>query len=171
MRILLVEDDTGIAGTIQAALERSGFLVEAERDGESGWFRGDTEEFEPAILDLGLPVLDGLTILKRWRRAGRRMPVLVLTARGNWDERVEGIDSGADDYMSKPFRVEELLARIRALVRRSVGHPAPTIEIGELMLDTRQMRVVRAGLPVALTPQVPSRQLPHASSGSCRRAA
>ena len=153
MHLLVIEDDLGIAATIRSALEQAGFLVELEGNGETGWFRGDTEDFDAVILDIGLPTLDGLTILKRWRKAGRKMPVLVLTARGNWDERVEGIDAGADDYMAKPFRVEELVARTRALLRRAAGHPSPLIEIGEISLDTRQMRVARSGVPVALSPQ------------------
>jgi len=153
MHLLVIEDDPGIAATIRSALEQAGYLVEFESNGENGWFRGDTESFDAIILDLGLPTLDGLTILKRWRKAGRTMPVLVLTARGNWDERVEGIDAGADDYMAKPFRVEELVARIRALLRRAAGHPSPVIEIGEISLDTRQMRVAKSGVPVSLSPQ------------------
>lgn len=153
MHLLVIEDDPGIAATIHSALEQAGFLVERESNGENGWFRGDTETFDAIILDLGLPNLDGLTILKRWRKAGHTMPVMVLTARGNWDERVEGIDAGADDYMAKPFRVEELVARTRALLRRAAGHPSPVIEIGEISLDTRQMRVAKAGIPVALSPQ------------------
>lgn len=153
MRILVLEDDLAISATIRTALDRAGLLVEVEHDGQDGWFRGDTEEFDAAILDLGLPVLDGLTVLKRWRKAGRKLPVLVLTARGNWDERVEGIDAGADDYLTKPFRVEELVARVRALLRRAAGHPAPVIELGELSLDTRQMRVARGGIAIPLSPQ------------------
>lgn len=152
MRILLIEDDDGIAANLQAALEHAGFLVEREKDGEIGWFRGDSENFDAVVLDLGLPVVDGLTILKRWRKAGRAMPVLVLTARGNWDERVEGIDAGADDYMAKPFRVEELLARVRALLRRAAGLASPVIEVGDIALDTRVMRVARNGIPVSLSP-------------------
>lgn len=153
MRILLAEDDDRIAGNVAAALELAGFAVDRQRDGEEIWFRGETETYDAVVLDLGLPSLDGLTILKRWRRAGRAMPVLILTARGNWDERVEGIDGGADDYLTKPFRVEELVARLRALIRRATGNPAPIIEAGEIALDTRQMRVSRLGQPIALTPQ------------------
>jgi two-component system, OmpR family, response regulator len=153
VRILLIEDDARIAEMIARSLGLSGFVVEREQDGENGWFRGDTEDFDAIVLDLGLPSLDGLTILKRWRRSNRATPVLVLTARGNWDERVEGIDSGADDYLTKPFRVEELVARIRALIRRASGHSTPIIEVGALALDTRQMRVSRDGVPIALTPQ------------------
>ncbi len=153
MRILLVEDDRRIAGDLRAALEASGYLVISETDGEEAWFLGDTEDFAAVILDLGLPSMDGLTVLKRWRANGRTMPVLVLTARGSWSERVEGIDGGADDYLPKPFRMEELLARLRALVRRSAGVSTPVIELGDVSLDTRQMRVSRKGIPVNLTPQ------------------
>lgn len=153
MRILIVEDDARIAQSTKTALEMAGFAVDVEADGEVGWYQGDTAEFDLAILDLGLPGLDGMTILKRWRKANRTLPVLVLTARGAWDERVEGIDAGADDYLAKPFRMEELLARVRALIRRASGHASANIEVGELLLDTRQMRVLRSGNPVPLTPQ------------------
>lgn len=153
MRILVVEDDPRIAKSTKTALEMAGFAVDVESDGEEGWYQGDTLPFDLAVLDLGLPGLDGLTILKRWRKAGRDLPVLILTARGAWDERVEGIDAGADDYLVKPFRMEELLARVRALIRRSSGHSSATIEVQDLVLDTRQMRVLRSGVPVPLTPQ------------------
>jgi len=153
MRVLLGEDDERIAANVDSALALAGFAVDRQSDGEEIWFRGDTEAYDAVVLDLGLPTLDGLTILKRWRKAGRAMPVLVLTGRGNWDERVEGIDSGADDYLTKPFRVEELVARLRGLIRRSTGNAAPILEAGEIALDTRQMRVSRAGQPLALTPQ------------------
>lgn len=152
MRILLVEDEARIAADVSAALRAAGYLVEAERDGEEAWFRCDTEEYDLVVLDLGLPKIDGLAVLKRWRAAGRTMPVLVLTARGFWAERVEGIDAGADDYLPKPFRMEELVARVRALIRRSTGHAASLIEAGDLTLDERQMRVAKDGIPVALSP-------------------
>ncbi len=152
MRILLVEDETRIAADVSAALQAAGYLVEAVRDGEEAWFRGDTEDYDLIVLDLGLPKIDGLAVLKRWRAAGRTMPVLVLTARGAWAERVEGIDAGADDYLPKPFRMEELVARVRALIRRSTGHAASLIEAGSLTLDERQMRVAKDGVPVALSP-------------------
>lgn len=153
MRILLVEDDDGVARTVTQALEASGYVVDREADGEAAWFKGDTESFSAVILDLGLPVMDGLTVLKRWREAGQAFPVLVLTARGSWNERVEGIDAGADDYLPKPFQVEELLARLRAILRRTTGQTSPLISVGALTLDTRQMRVTVNGLPVHLAPQ------------------
>ena len=153
MRILLAEDDARIGSNVEAALTLAGYAVDRQSDGEEAWFRGDTEDYDAVVLDLGLPTLDGLTVLKRWRRAGRTAPVLILTGRGNWDERVEGIDAGADDYLTKPFRVEELVARLRALIRRSTGHAGPVIEVGEIALDTRQMRVSRLGQPIALSPQ------------------
>jgi DNA-binding response OmpR family regulator len=152
MRVLLVEDEARIATDIVATLEAAGYIVETARDGEEAWFRGDTEDYDLVILDLGLPKMDGLAVLKRWRTGGRAMPVLVLTARGSWAERVEGIDSGADDYLPKPFRMEELLARARALIRRSTGHPGSIITTGNLTLDTRQMRLTRDGVPIALSP-------------------
>ncbi|PWE55978.1 DNA-binding response regulator [Metarhizobium album] len=152
MRVLVVEDDERISEDISTVLTSSGYAVDGVRDGETAWFKGDTEEYALVVLDLGLPKLDGISILKRWRANGRHMPVLVLTARGSWAERVEGIDAGADDYLPKPFQFEELLARVRALIRRSVGHGAATIEIGDLTIDTRSMRVSLGGLPQSLTP-------------------
>lgn len=152
MRALCVEDDARIAADVAAALESAGFHVDIARDGEDAWFRGDTEDFALVVLDLGLPTLDGLAVLKRWRANGRDMPVLVLTARGSWIERVEGIDAGADDYLPKPFRMEELVARARALVRRAAGHAAPAIAIGDLVVDPRRMTATRAGAPLALSP-------------------
>ncbi|WP_428699482.1 response regulator transcription factor [Stappia sp.] len=152
MRVLVVEDDARIRRDVTATLEGAGYLVEVARDGEEAWFSGDTQDFDLVVLDLGLPVLDGLSVLKRWRAGGRAMPVLILTARGSWSERVEGIDAGADDYLPKPFRMEELLARSRALIRRSVGVASAAIAAGPLLLDTRQMRVSRDGAPLALSP-------------------
>lgn len=153
MRVLLIEDDGRIAADIERGLKASGFTVDREADGEEAWFRGDTEAYDAVVLDLGLPSMDGLAVLKRWRAAGRIMPVLVLTARGAWTERVEGIEAGADDYLPKPFRMEELVARLRAIIRRSAGHAAPTIAVGAVTLDPRQMRVTVGGVPVALSPQ------------------
>lgn len=153
MRVLLVEDDDRIARNVKAALADAGYLVDHERDGEEAWFKGDTEDYAAIVLDLGLPRLDGLSILKRWRADGRAMPILILTSRDTWFERVEGINSGTDDYLPKPFKMEELLARLRAIVRRSTGLSTPIITIGPLSLDTRQMRVTRDGVPINLTPQ------------------
>jgi DNA-binding response OmpR family regulator len=153
MRLLLLEDDDRIARDVMATLKAAGYSVERETDGEEGWFKGDTEDYDAVILDLGLPSLDGLTILKRWRANGRTMPVLILTARGSWSERVDGIDSGADDYLPKPFHMEELLARLRAILRRAAGQSSPILTHGQIYLDTRQMRVSVNGVPVAFTPQ------------------
>ena len=153
MRVLVAEDDRRIAEALAAALQAAGFVAEVESDGEEAWYRGDTEEFDAIILDLGLPTLDGLTILKRWRKAGRPGPVLILTARGHWEERVEGIEAGADDYVVKPFRIEEVVARIRAIVRRSGGFASSRVEIEDLVLDTRAMQVTRDGIPISLSPQ------------------
>ncbi|NCA69810.1 MAG: response regulator transcription factor [Sphingobacteriia bacterium] len=153
MRILLVEDDERLAAGLIAALHAAGFVVDHERDGETAWFKGDTESYTAVILDLGLPGMDGLAILRRWRANGQGFPVLILTARGDWHERVEGIDAGADDYLPKPFRMEELLARLRALVRRAAGRASAVIVNGPVMLDTRRMAVSVAGVPVHLSPQ------------------
>ena len=152
MRVLLVEDDRRIAADISAALNAAGYVVETVREGEEAWFRGDTEDYGAAILDLGLPRMDGLAVLKRWRANGRQLPVLILTARGSWAERVDGIDAGADDYLPKPFRMEELLARLRSIVRRSTGHATSVVTVGDITLDERQMRVSLRGVPVALSP-------------------
>jgi DNA-binding response OmpR family regulator len=152
MRILIVEDEPAIAASISAALGASGYQTRTAVDGEEAWFLGDTEAFDLVVLDLGLPGMDGLAVLKRWRSAGREMPVLILTARGTWPERVEGIDAGADDYLAKPFRIEELLARVRALIRRAAGHASPVLAAGPVSVDTRQMRVMIDGANVAVSP-------------------
>lgn len=151
MRVLAVEDDRRIAADLKAALEAAGFHVESCADGEEAWFLGDTEDYDLVILDLGLPRMDGLTVLKKWRANERNMPVLVLTARGAWTERVEGIDAGADDYLPKPFRMEELVARARALIRRSAGRAAPVQSAGDLTLDGTRMSVSMRGIPVQAT--------------------
>ncbi|MEQ8589463.1 MAG: response regulator transcription factor [Roseitalea porphyridii] len=153
MRILLAEDDKRIREDVTRALEAAGYVVDSEADGEEAWFLGDTETYAAAILDLGLPGMDGLAVLKRWRASGRDFPVLCLTARGAWSERVEGIDAGADDYLPKPFRIEEMLARLRAIIRRSGGQANPLFRVGDVELDTRQMRVSANGIPVSLSPQ------------------
>jgi DNA-binding response OmpR family regulator len=152
MRVLVVEDQPSIARDLRTALEAAGFAVHHVADGETAWFEGDVADYALVVLDLGLPGLDGLEVLKRWRRAGRRMPVLILTARGAWAERVEGIDAGADDYLAKPFRMEELVARARALVRRAAGHADAILEVGALRLDTRRMQLSRNGVPLDLSP-------------------
>jgi len=152
MRVLLVEDDRRIASDISRALKASGCVVETVSDGEEAWFRGDTEDYGAVILDLGLPGMDGLAVLKRWRSNKRTMPVLILTARGSWAERVDGIDAGADDYLPKPFQMEELLSRLRSIVRRSSGHAASVMTAGEVALDERQMKVMLRGIPIALSP-------------------
>jgi two-component system, OmpR family, response regulator len=152
MRILLVEDDDRIAGDVARALDAAGYVVARAKNGEDAWFLGDTEDFTAIVLDLGLPGMDGLAVLKRWRESGRATPVLVLTARGSWSERVEGIDAGADDYLAKPFRMEELLARLRSIIRRSAGHASSLATIGELALDERAMKVTLGGAPVDLSP-------------------
>jgi DNA-binding response OmpR family regulator len=152
MRVLVVEDEAALAGSIKSSLERSGFKVDVAGNGEDAWVLGDTEDFTAVILDLGLPRMDGLSVLKRWRRAGRRMPVVILTARGTWMERVEGIDAGADDYLPKPFQMEELLARLHAVLRRSAGQAMNAVTIGNLVIDQRRKSVTVDGIPVELTP-------------------
>ena len=152
MRALIVEDDPRIASDLDRALSAAGFLIELATDGETAWFRGGTENYDLIVLDLNLPRLDGLTILKRWRTEGCESPVLILTARGAWTERVEGIDAGADDYLPKPFRMEELIARARALVRRAGGRGNATQQIGKLTVDLNRMTAAIDGIPVAVTP-------------------
>ena len=152
MRVLIAEDDERISGPLRVTLESAGFVVECEFDGEVAWYRGDSEAFDTIILDLGLPTLDGLTVLKRWRSAGRRSPVLVLTARGRWEEKVEAIEAGADDYVVKPFQMEEVVARIRAIIRRANGLASSRIEFSGFVFDARHKQVTRDGVPVELTP-------------------
>ncbi len=151
MRILLVEDDFQLMRQLTAALKRAGYSVDAAAEGEEGHHLGDTEPYDAVILDLGLPKMGGLAMLERWRLAGRTMPVLILTARDTWSEKVAGFDAGADDYLAKPFRVEELLARLRALIRRAAGHASTILECGSVRLDTRVGDVAVAGRPVTLT--------------------
>jgi len=151
MRALAVEDDPRIAQDLARALSAAGFRVEVCGDDEAAWFLGDTEDYDLIVLDLGLPQLDGLSVLKRWRAGGRDMPVLVLTALGAWQERVERIEAGADDYLPKPFRMEELVARARALVRRAAGGGGAKTEVGALELDTNRMTVAVRGTAVDVT--------------------
>jgi two-component system, OmpR family, response regulator len=152
MRVLVVEDEAAVAESIRSNLERGGFTVDVASDGEEAWFLGDTEDFSAAVLDLGLPRLDGLSILKRWRSAGRQMPVIVLTARGSWVERVEGIDAGADDYLPKPFQMEELNARLHAVLRRAAGQSSNTQVFDALSINHRRRSVTMGGAIVDLTP-------------------
>ncbi|CEJ11681.1 Transcriptional regulatory protein PhoP [bacterium YEK0313] len=151
MRILLIEDERRIVADVSRALSQAGFVVESCMDGDDGWFRGAHDSFDVVVLDLGLPKLDGLTVLRRWRQNGRAMPVLVLTARDGWREKVESIDAGADDHLSKPFYMEELVARVRALARRAGGHASAVLAAGPLLLDTRSHRVTIGGKEVQLT--------------------
>lgn len=152
MRVLVVEDDPRIASRLRSVLQEAGYAVDAVDNGDDAWFRGDTEGYDAVVLDLGLPRMDGLTVLRQWREGGRDVPVLILTARGAWAERVAGIDAGADDYLVKPFVMEELIARLRALLRRAAGRASPLIAIGRVVLDTRQMRASVDGEKIALTP-------------------
>src|SRR5262245_53463016 len=151
VRVLVVEDEAALARQLAAALGQAGYAVDGAGDGERADFLGQTERYDAVVLDLGLPKIDGLTVLRRWREAGIAVPVLVLTARGSWHDKVRGIDGGADDYLAKPFRVEELLARLRALIRRAGGHVLPELRAGGIALDARQGRVTRDGAPVKLT--------------------
>lgn len=152
MRVLLVEDEPVIAEDVIAALKECGFIVDHAKDGEDAWFMGDTEPYDAVVLDLGLPKLDGLSILKRWRAAGQTFPILILSARGSWMERVDGIEAGADDYLPKPFEMAELIARLRALIRRSAGVAQPVVTVGDLIVDTRRMSILFGGQPIRVTP-------------------
>jgi two-component system OmpR family response regulator len=151
VRVLVVEDEGALAEQLATALAEAGYAVDRAADGEQADFLGQTEEYDAVVLDLGLPRVDGLTVLRRWREAGLAMPVLVLTARDSWHEKVQGIDSGADDYVSKPFRMEEILARLRALIRRASGQVTPALRCGGVLLDPRTAKVTLEGTPVRLT--------------------
>ena len=151
MRLLLVEDEPHLARNLAAALGTAGYAVDLAADGERADLLAQSEPYDAIVLDLGLPKIDGLTLLGRWRAAGVTVPVLILTARGSWHEKVQGIDGGADDYVAKPFQVEEVLARIRALIRRSTGHAGSELRCGAVTLDTRGARVTVDGVPVKLT--------------------
>ena len=151
MRVLVVEDDQRLCQQLKTGLDHANFVVDVANDGEEGQFLGETESYDAIVLDLGLPKVDGLTILGRWREAGLAVPVLILTARDRWHEKVSGFDAGADDYVAKPFHIEEVIARVKALVRRASGHASALIEIGEVELDTRGGKVTVSGNPVQLT--------------------
>ncbi len=151
MRVLVIEDEKAIAAEIAATLTNARYVVDVVYDGEEGWFRAETEDYEAIVLDLGLPRLDGISIVKKLRAADIATPILILTARGSWMERVEGIDAGADDYLPKPFHDEELLARLGAIIRRSAGHTSPVVEAGPLRIDTRRSSVTLAGKPITLS--------------------
>ncbi|MDA7947699.1 MAG: response regulator transcription factor [Hyphomicrobiaceae bacterium] len=151
MRILVVEDDQDLNRQLVTALSEAGYAVDAAFDGEEGHFLGDTEPYDTVILDIGLPQMDGISVLEQWRRDQRDMPVLILTARDRWSDKVAGMDAGADDYVAKPFHMEEVLARVRALLRRSAGHAKNEIEIGPLRLDAGSSRVTLEGAPIKLT--------------------
>jgi two-component system OmpR family response regulator len=151
MRILLVEDDPDLSRQLKRALADADYAVDHAADGEEAGYLGETEPYDVIVLDLGLPKIDGAAVLEAWRKAGVATPVLILTARGAWSEKVAGFDAGADDYLTKPFHTEELLARLRALVRRSAGHAAPSLSVGALRLDPRAARATVAGEPLRLT--------------------
>ena len=151
MRILVVEDDQALNKQLTDALIEAAYVVDTAFDGEEGHFLGDTEPYDAVVLDVGLPHMDGISVIDRWRRDGRSMPVLILTARDRWSDKVAGIDAGADDYVTKPFHVEEVLARLRALIRRAAGHASSEINCGPLRLDTRAGRVTVDGSPLKLT--------------------
>ena len=151
MKILVVEDEQILSQQLAAALSGAGYAVDCAVDGASAEFLGQTEKYDAVVLDLGLPKVDGLTVLRRWREGGQTMPVLVLTARDSWHEKVQGIDGGADDYVAKPFQMEEVLARLRALIRRSSGQLSPELRAGPVVLDARLSKVTLDGMPVKLT--------------------
>ncbi len=151
MRLLIVEDDADLSRQLKSAFKDAGYAVDVALDGEEGHFLGDTEPYDAVILDLGLPLIDGVSVLQKWRADGKTFPVLILTARDQWSEKVAGFDAGADDYLTKPFHVEELMARLRALLRRAAGHTTDTIELGDLMVDNRAARAFVDGMAIKLT--------------------
>jgi two-component system OmpR family response regulator len=151
MRILIVEDDADLSRQLKATFKDAGYAVDVANDGEEGHFLGDTEPYDAVVLDLGLPLIDGVSVLQKWRADGKTFPVLILTARDQWSEKVAGFDAGADDYLTKPFHTEELMARLRALLRRASGHTTDTIEIGDLRVDNRAARAFVDGQAIKLT--------------------
>ena len=151
MRLLVIEDDADLNRQLKTALEEAGYVVDCSFDGEDGHFLGETEPYDAIVLDIGLPKMDGISVLEKWRRDDISTPVLILTARDRWSDKVAGMDAGADDYVAKPFHMEEVLARVRALLRRSAGLASNEIEIGSLRLDTKSTRVTVDGTPIKLT--------------------
>ncbi|WP_099865108.1 response regulator transcription factor [Pararhizobium haloflavum] len=151
MRILVVEDDRDLNRQLTASLVEAGYVVDQAYDGEEGHFLGDTEPYDAVVLDIGLPEMDGISVLERWRSDGRGMPVLILTARDRWSDKVAGIDAGADDYVAKPYHVEEVLARVRALIRRAAGHASSEFQCGPIRLDSKASKVSVDGQPLKLT--------------------
>ncbi len=151
MRALIVEDEAAVADDLARVLQAAGFVVDVARDGEEAWFKGSTEDYDVAILDLGLPRLDGLTVLRRWRDESRSFPVIIVSARNDWTEKVAGIEAGADDYLGKPFEIVELVARVRGLVRRAGGRISASIRMGSLVLDTHRMSASYGGRPIRLS--------------------
>jgi two-component system, OmpR family, response regulator len=151
MRILVIEDDKNLNRQLCEVLQDQGYVVDKAFDGDEGHFYGDTEPYDAVILDIGLPKMDGISVLERWRKDGRKMPVLMLTARDRWSDKVAGIDAGADDYVTKPFHVEEVLARVRSLIRRAAGHASSEIVCGPLQLDTKSSKATMNGSPLKLT--------------------
>jgi len=151
LRLLVVEDDKDLNRQLVTALEQAGYAVDRAFDGEEGFFLGDTEPYDAIVLDLGLPLRDGISVLTQWRKNGHLMPVLILTARDSWSDKVQGFDAGADDYVAKPFHMEEVLARLRALLRRAAGHATSELSCGPVVLDTKAGRVTVDGNPIKLT--------------------
>ena len=153
MRVLIVEDEPNLGQQLKNTLESAGYAIDLATDGEEGHYLGSNENYDAVVLDLGVPEIDGLTVLDRWRKEGKTMPVLVLTARDSWSDKVAGLDAGADDYVAKPFQTEELIARLRALIRRASGNASSELIAGDIRLDTRSGKVTRAGEAVKLTAQ------------------
>lgn len=151
MRILVVEDEPNLAQQVTTSLEEAGYAVDVVGDGEEAHFMGETEPYDAVVLDLGLPVMDGVSVLEKWRTAGLTMPVLILTARDTWTDKVAGLDAGADDYLTKPFKIEELLARLRALIRRSAGHASSELTCGMVVLNTKTSKVTADGRAIKMT--------------------
>ncbi len=151
MRALIIEDESAVADDLARALQAAGFLVDLVQNGDDAWYRGSTEDYDVAVLDLGLPRLDGLSVLRRWRADNRHFPVIIVSARNDWTEKVAGIEAGADDYLGKPFEVVELVARVRGLVRRAGGRVSSSIRMGDLVLDTHRMSASYAGRPIRLS--------------------